>query len=61
MHYKRIGSKYVLYSIGPDGKDDGGRPIFDSSKPPPPAGSERDYRYKVEQNSSGDVVAGVNF
>ena len=32
LHYKRQGSKYVLYSIGPDGKDDGGKPIFDATQ-----------------------------
>ena len=61
LRYKRQGGKYVLYSVGPDGKDNGGKPIFDPSKPPPPAGSERDYRSAVRNNSVGDVVAGVNF
>src|SRR5207253_10776096 len=25
--YKRVGDKYLLYSVGPDGKDNGGKPI----------------------------------
>ena len=28
LHYRRQGSNYVLYSIGPDGNDDGGRRVF---------------------------------
>ena len=59
LHYKRLGSKCVLYSVGPDGKDDGGKPIFDAGKAPPKAG-ERDSRYMVLQDSQGDIVAGLN-
>ena len=38
LRYRRIGNSYLLYSVGPDGKDDGGKPIFDATKPAPLAG-----------------------
>ncbi len=56
LRYKLHGEKYLLYSIGPDGKDDGGRAIEHASK----TGSGH---YAVFLNSSpgnGDIVAGVN-
>jgi hypothetical protein len=43
---------YVLYSIGPDGKDDGGTPAFDKRN--------RDMPYLVGKSSQGDIVAGIN-
>jgi hypothetical protein len=39
----------VVYSIGPDGKDDGGAPVFDSRG-----------RDDVSEDSKGDIVAGIN-
>lgn len=60
LRYKRVGAKYVLYSVGPDGKDDGGKPIFDASMPTPKPG-ERDIRYRAQVSSKGDIVAGVNW
>ena len=55
--YKISGKSYLLYSIGPDGKDDGGTPIDDVGQ----AGSANpNARYFVNQNSVGDVVAGTN-
>lgn len=50
LHYNRVGTKYVLYSVGPDGIDDGGKPIFD----PKQRGRSR---YRAEPESKGDVVA----
>jgi hypothetical protein len=55
--YQRKGGKYLLYSVGPDMTDDGGRPIDDPSKA---SGSNSNARYFVEQNSKGDIVVGVN-
>ena len=43
----------VIYSVGPDGKDDHGAPIND----PAATGNKRRY---VTKTSRGDVVAGVN-
>jgi len=42
FRYRLDGGKYLLYSIGPDGKDDGGRLVYDPRKP----------------NATGDIVAG---
>ncbi len=52
FHYLNKGSSYLLYSIGPDGKDDGGTPIVDRSPAKP--------LYIVRFDSRGDIVAGVN-
>jgi hypothetical protein len=32
LHYRRDGHGYLLYSVGPNGKDDGGRTIYDSRR-----------------------------
>ena len=53
LHYHRAATTFVLYSVGPDGKDDGGKPIFDTTK----AGRAR---YYVQPDSEGDIVAGNN-
>ena len=53
LRYRRAGAKYVLYSVGPDGKDDGGRPI----RNPDTQGREKRY---AEAASRGDFVVGVN-
>lgn len=53
LRYKRTAAGYVLYSIGPDGKDNGGTPSKDGqpSTTGPSGFTER---------STGDIVAGVN-
>jgi hypothetical protein len=56
LRYKRVGRKYSLYSIGPDGIDNRGRAI-DNPKFPK---AERRRRSLVLSDSKGDVVAGVN-
>jgi type II secretory pathway pseudopilin PulG len=55
--YLAKGKNYVLYSVGPDGKDDGGTPIDD---PKQASGSNPNARYFINENSVGDVVAGKN-
>ena len=60
LRYKLVGAKYVLYSVGPDGKDDGGKAIFDATKPAPSSGDTSDRRRWTLDDSTGDVVAGVN-
>lgn len=53
LQYRLTGKSYVLYSIGPDGKDDGGAPICDTS---------RSHPYSlVGYGQKGDIVAGVNY
>jgi hypothetical protein len=58
LQYRPVGAKYVLYSVGPDGRDDGGQPITDPGR----SGSGyTDYaRHQVQEDSTGDIVAGVN-
>ncbi len=60
LRYKLVGAKYVLYSVGPDGKDDGGKAIFDTTQPAPSPTDTGDRRRWMQENSVGDVVAGVN-
>jgi hypothetical protein len=55
--YKQTGDKYLLYSVGPDKVDDGGRPIDDPSKA---SGSNANARYLIQLDSKGDVLVGVN-
>jgi hypothetical protein len=55
--YRLKGKSYVLYSVGPDGKDDGGKPIDDPKNASP--GSPKS-RYRVDRKSQGDIVAGIN-
>lgn len=45
LRYRREGSAFVLYSVGPDGKDDGGRPV----------------RRLWDESAHGDLVAGKVF
>lgn len=59
LRYRRTRTKYVLYSVGPDGKDDGGKRIDDprrASQYP----SNPNARYQVQEDSLGDIVAGIN-
>ncbi|MBI2301163.1 MAG: hypothetical protein HYU66_19825 [Armatimonadetes bacterium] len=53
LSYRRDAAKYVLWSIGPDAHDDGGKAIDN----PGEAGSKRRL---VQFESKGDIVAGVN-
>ena len=53
VRYRRTGNSYRLWSIGPDGVDDNGTPIEDTTKP-------GRGRYLVDVDSQGDVVADVN-
>lgn len=58
LRYRVQGEKYLLYSVGPDGRDDGGRPIENPT--------EKDARrYTIflpfsNTISDGDIVAGLN-
>lgn len=58
---------YVLYSVGPDGKDDGGQPtdlmtekhnVLGANAQAPRPGDNN--RYLVYPESTGDIVAGLN-
>ncbi len=56
LRYRRDDGKYVLWSVGPDGVDDNGRPATDPTKS---SASPWDRHY-VTAESKGDIVAGVN-
>ncbi len=53
LRYKREGASYKLWSIGPDRKDDGGKPARDTTKFP-------NRQTIVDSASIGDFVFGVN-
>ena len=60
LSYKLQGAKFLLYSVGPDGKDNGGTAVFDKTVPAPLLKATYDWRYLVTAESRGDIVAGVN-
>jgi len=54
--YRRDGGSYMLYSVGPDRKDDGGKAIDSGVS----RASKPNERYSVKDDSAGDIVAGKN-
>jgi hypothetical protein len=59
LRYKRTANSYLLYSIGPDGKDDGGTPVRHRHSVKLAAGQKRNLPF-VSTDSKGDYVAGKN-
>lgn len=57
FRYRSEVTRYVLYSVGPDGTDEGGRPIDDPNAADP---ARPRARHQVQLESRGDIVAGVN-
>lgn len=57
FQYHVRGKSYTLYSIGPDGKDDGGKVIDDVRMA---HSTNKNARYYINENSIGDAVAGKN-
>ena len=60
--YRTTPAGYLLYSVGPDGVDDGGMAVGHSVKLQPsllPEAAES-ARRRVDLDSRGDIVAGVN-
>lgn len=55
LRYQKKGADYKLWSIGTDGKDDGGQPVEDKTKKP-----NTRNRFLVEPESKGDFVFGIN-
>ncbi len=60
---------YTLYSVGPDGRDDGGSPVdllwkrgsnYDPHIISWESGNNEKNRFNVQPDSQGDIVAGVN-
>jgi len=73
LHYRKDGDRCLLYSIGPNGKDDGGKPADDPARANGPGlrmrasiatvrgwGNPYYERHLVQSESRGDMVAGVN-
>jgi len=58
IRYVKTGSGFILYSVGPDGKDNSGAPIDDSSLNK--IDDTGRLRHIVTATSKGDIVAGVN-
>ena len=58
-HYKPSGQSYLLWSIGPDGRDDGGKPIAWRNSLRSRIG-ERPRLPPAMPESKGDIVAGKN-
>ncbi|MHB9134320.1 MAG: hypothetical protein ACYDBB_24885 [Armatimonadota bacterium] len=56
LQYRLNGQAYLLYSIGPDGKDNGGTPSADGLV----AANGRGISKTLSAGSTGDIVAGVN-
>lgn len=54
LKYRRIGKSYLLYSVGPDGVDDGGKPFLNTKC------KKVDARSYLWVDTKGDIVAGVN-
>jgi len=55
LSYKVTGKTYLLYSVGPDGKDDGGTASADGKD-----GASGASTKSLNIDSMGDIVAGVN-
>ena len=64
LHYRRQGSGYTLYSVGPDGKDNGGTPCVEGrTQPRVPIKQQSKQQTNtvcVTTESKGDIVAGIN-
>jgi len=60
LSYGLVGKKYVLYSIGPDGQNNGGTASADGKKQPKNPGNKPGGLSWISNGSTGDIVAGVN-
>ena len=62
LRYKTDGKTYVLWSIGPDGIDNGGTPVpwFNPKRVRKLYADERERLPHVNDDSLGDIVAGRN-
>jgi hypothetical protein len=56
LKFKKDGGKYTLYSVGPDGDDDGGR----AGVPREMALAKRERGRTLNAQDEGDLVAGIN-
>ncbi|MEO6907490.1 MAG: hypothetical protein ABI210_06330, partial [Abditibacteriaceae bacterium] len=61
LHYRLQGDKYLLWSIGPDGVDNGAKPIINTNANGSTLSMTNRQRYYFRSpDSKGDVVAGIN-
>jgi len=56
LGYRKDGTKYVLWSFGPDCVNDNGTPAVD----PRAKSSKPSRKYYVDKDSKGDIVAGIS-
>jgi hypothetical protein len=54
LRYRREGSRYKLWSVGPDGRDDSARPAVNSNARTPQG------RFLVFVDAAGDIVANIS-
>lgn len=59
LKYRKTGASYILYSVGPDGRDDGGRAVFRDPVLFGTSFGRKTHDY-VQMIDTGDIVAGVN-
>lgn len=59
LQYRHTKSTYLLFSIGPDRRDDGGAPVINAAFPAKST-DQPNPRFVVDSSSRGDIVAGVN-
>ena len=52
IKYLKEGDSYLLYSVGPDGVDDGGKP---------PVDSDYGLEWRIQPESKGDIVPGIRY
>jgi hypothetical protein len=57
--YRKSGASFLLYSVGPDGRDNGGTPI-DNALSTPGRPMNPSERRRIRLESRGDMVADVN-
>ena len=63
LHYVKSGASYLLYSVGPDGIDDNGKPGENPDMTPSGENKPHDASQKLHQivpNSKGDCVYQIN-
>ena len=55
-HYQNTGQNYLLYSVGADGQDDGGKPVKNAEA----IGRQEYSAFLAGADAKGDIVFGVN-
>ncbi len=58
--YRTSKSRYILYSVGPDGTDNGGTPIQNAPNDMNGNNGNNGNTVNIQQESTGDIIAGMN-